>query len=240
MYNEENPLIDSLTCRICYDIKNSELISPCKCSGSIKWIHKICLEETLAKNPDKCPTCNTYYQFRVASNNRFLQLLTYIQRFNLPISLFYIGMESVFSCLLFIMDKNKVLLNSLINFNNDIQNLSWFYQYFIWSSIIFNSLYYILIVLSEISSINYRREKKSKLLYVISLLIETLSSSIFMGFLVLITFKFEYTINIILWIINILNYWMDTLFITSIVKNIDYEKKEILEYNPDNELVLVV
>ena len=40
--NKENNDNDNLkTCRICYDNNNSnEFINPCKCKGSIKWVHE--------------------------------------------------------------------------------------------------------------------------------------------------------------------------------------------------------
>mmetsp|Transcript_4501 Transcript_4501/g.6796 ORF Transcript_4501/g.6796 Transcript_4501/m.6796 type:complete len:349 (+) Transcript_4501:2-1048(+) len=44
---EELPVTDSATCRICLSSKSSEqnpLVSPCKCSGSLKHIHLECLQ----------------------------------------------------------------------------------------------------------------------------------------------------------------------------------------------------
>jgi hypothetical protein len=236
--DEKITLIDSLTCRICYDYKDSELISPCQCSGSIKWIHRDCLEETRVINPDKCPTCNTIYLYKVASDSKFLKILFLIQKYNVPLCLVYIGFESVFSCLLYLMDSNNKLINSLYMINDDISSLSWFYQYYIWSSILFNTTYYLLIILSEFVSLQYTIGKRSCVKLSTKLFIETLSNIVFMSFLLLIVIKFEYTINIIIWIINTLNYWLNTMFISSLSKTINYEKKEILNYKKWDEVLI--
>jgi len=54
-------------CRICFEGKEEgELFSPCKCSGTIKYVHVGCLEKwrELSANPNsvlKCPNCNYQY-----------------------------------------------------------------------------------------------------------------------------------------------------------------------------------
>ena len=56
-------------CRICYNldiIKN--LISPCKCIGTIKFTHKKCLENFIELTDNDefkeyCPVCNYKYDF---------------------------------------------------------------------------------------------------------------------------------------------------------------------------------
>ena len=71
--NERSPIIripessddEEKVCRICYETKG-ELISPCMCSGSMKHIHRNCLNEwrsQTTKNEyfSKCETCNQYY-----------------------------------------------------------------------------------------------------------------------------------------------------------------------------------
>lgn len=52
-----------ISCRICYVEDVNDLISPCKCSGSIKYVHLACFEAWLehSSNPYQCPTCNTVY-----------------------------------------------------------------------------------------------------------------------------------------------------------------------------------
>ena len=50
-------------CRICFSSKD-KLISPCKCSGSIKYVHKKCLKKWIknkAENKDSCEICGEKY-----------------------------------------------------------------------------------------------------------------------------------------------------------------------------------
>ena len=53
-------------CWICYDSnKDEKLISPCKCSGSLKYVHKSCLETWLQYEKDsQCKICKTNYQIK--------------------------------------------------------------------------------------------------------------------------------------------------------------------------------
>jgi RING-variant domain len=61
-----------LICRICFEVevKNNRVISPCKCSGSCKYVHKNCLREWLSKkfiefsNP-KCEVCDSPYVLKI-------------------------------------------------------------------------------------------------------------------------------------------------------------------------------
>lgn len=57
---------DLKQCRICFDDNDQRnLISPCLCSGSSKYIHKHCLEEwrrTSQLNYYRCPTCHYHYK----------------------------------------------------------------------------------------------------------------------------------------------------------------------------------
>lgn len=63
-------------CRICLDNDNiNDLFSPCKCKGSIKYIHKSCLEEWRkqgSKQFFKCPNCK--YSYRL-SRMKYANLL---------------------------------------------------------------------------------------------------------------------------------------------------------------------
>lgn len=51
-------------CRICHEITNiQDLISPCKCSGSMSIVHKNCLEIWInAANKVKCEVCQTEFE----------------------------------------------------------------------------------------------------------------------------------------------------------------------------------
>lgn len=51
-------------CRFC--LMDGLLISPCKCKGSIGYIHPTCLEKSkqYSRTPDICPICLTQYDTR--------------------------------------------------------------------------------------------------------------------------------------------------------------------------------
>ena len=58
------------TCRICRGEATSSqpLYHPCKCRGSIKYIHQDCLMEWLKhsnKSTEKCDICNSPYKFKI-------------------------------------------------------------------------------------------------------------------------------------------------------------------------------
>ena len=70
---------DVKICRICFE-DNNELISPCRCSGTSKWIHLECLQKWrfTSTNPNsviKCSTCNTKYNITYISNNSITKFL---------------------------------------------------------------------------------------------------------------------------------------------------------------------
>jgi len=60
-----------MQCRICLDESNPELmISPCKCRGSVKWVHSNCLHywfKNNSRNCQKCNSCNFKYQYQEES-----------------------------------------------------------------------------------------------------------------------------------------------------------------------------
>jgi E3 ubiquitin-protein ligase DOA10 len=52
-------------CRICLDSDNEEdLIAPCVCKGSHKWVHRACLDKWRCSNEEafrKCSDCKTSF-----------------------------------------------------------------------------------------------------------------------------------------------------------------------------------
>jgi len=62
-------------CRVCYDetsSKDNPLIRPCKCSGSMKFIHKLCLQQWRMLSPrsdhvNKCSVCQQEYRITTLS-----------------------------------------------------------------------------------------------------------------------------------------------------------------------------
>jgi len=68
-------------CRYCYMCNNQNtFICPCKCKGSIKFVHIYCLERwrRIKNNPYKCEICKKKY--KILRNNR--QVQTYKRYFN--------------------------------------------------------------------------------------------------------------------------------------------------------------
>lgn len=56
---------DPRACRICLEGEEGEMIAPCACSGSIKWVHRACLDKWRCKSEEaftKCPNCKSVYQ----------------------------------------------------------------------------------------------------------------------------------------------------------------------------------
>uniref|UniRef100_A0A0N4UT39 RING-CH-type domain-containing protein n=1 Tax=Enterobius vermicularis TaxID=51028 RepID=A0A0N4UT39_ENTVE len=56
-----------IICRFCYSEEpNGYWLSPCKCSGSIKWVHDSCFDRWLDSAPllqrDQCATCKYVYK----------------------------------------------------------------------------------------------------------------------------------------------------------------------------------
>lgn len=58
-----------LLCRICHDDNGAELISPCRCSGTMSMIHKQCLEKWLSHaNYCHCELCG--FQYNVVKSSQ--------------------------------------------------------------------------------------------------------------------------------------------------------------------------
>ena len=61
-------------CRYCYmDNFQKSMIAPCKCDGSVKYVHIYCLERwrRLKNNPSRCEICNKKY--KIPRNNRLVK-----------------------------------------------------------------------------------------------------------------------------------------------------------------------
>jgi hypothetical protein len=69
-------------CRICYQDVQTQLITPCKCKGSIQKVHRECLERwiTLSSNLEdkiRCRICNEKYQYQVDVKSECKKLTGY-------------------------------------------------------------------------------------------------------------------------------------------------------------------
>lgn len=66
--------IDEYQCRICLENgMRKEFIAPCKCTGSSKWVHRICLDKWRSVREEKafhkCTECLTEYIFLPSSKS---------------------------------------------------------------------------------------------------------------------------------------------------------------------------
>ena len=97
---------DNLECKICLENDKLEnFMSPCECNGSLKYIHKICLEKSIksSKDSSKCEICNyKYIIFKKFDLYNFIKIFNY---FNLFIINSYL---SIILCLIYY--KNYIIL----------------------------------------------------------------------------------------------------------------------------------
>lgn len=74
--NDKEEVRDDKMCRICYDETDEPLIAPCKCSGSIKWVHESCLKKWIeSSNKEICPQCNVEYKKKTTYKYPSLQFM---------------------------------------------------------------------------------------------------------------------------------------------------------------------
>ena len=118
-------------CRICYeeDQSTSVLMFPCKCNGTIKWVHEKCIKEWIKiSKKNYCPQCK--YQYKIENvcnyprlsflckdrNIRFLSLFT-MGILILLISIFkyyFIGMKDNSKMRFFLDGLKGLIILSLI------------------------------------------------------------------------------------------------------------------------------
>lgn len=62
-HRNSSPVLSPRTCWICYEeIEEHEMLSPCKCKGTLQYAHKSCLLEWLSESQTtSCPHCNYKY-----------------------------------------------------------------------------------------------------------------------------------------------------------------------------------
>jgi len=130
-------------CRICFEsINNEDLISPCFCRGTSKWVHNYCLQtwrETSDNNEAKikCMECNYKYVLLNTNIPENIKIVNFFVNENNEIRGRYIGIyiSFLFFCLLsfpFILEPFEVYDNytsiSILNFFNE-NNKNIFLKY---------------------------------------------------------------------------------------------------------------
>lgn len=64
--NENDVVLNMNYCRICFESEPPDLISPCDCNGTIKWVHRECLETWIkASGSKECEICKKEYNMSV-------------------------------------------------------------------------------------------------------------------------------------------------------------------------------
>jgi hypothetical protein len=88
--SNESP--DEKICRICLEHTEEPFISPCKCKGTQKYIHRSCLNRWRFKKPEnffECHECKTEYKFNFSNSLTRIDAKFYaISKVILPLFLF--------------------------------------------------------------------------------------------------------------------------------------------------------
>lgn len=64
-------MTENKICRICLENDGQRMIAPCKCKGTNKWIHRLCLDHWRCESEvafKTCPTCKTNYVLDLVPN----------------------------------------------------------------------------------------------------------------------------------------------------------------------------
>lgn len=112
---------ETISCRICLgDKSDGRFISPCRCNGTMKYVHDHCLQQWRASSKNhqsffQCDLCKYRYSFRYSwlvnlfQNNYFIYLITLLLFFSTCVMCIYMLQCSGFITLY----KEKSLLMSI-------------------------------------------------------------------------------------------------------------------------------
>ena len=111
--NSLNTSLNGVMCRICLDEDlESNMIYPCKCKGTAKYVHKHCLNEwrTTSSNIlnfSRCEMCHYEYKLCPETNNeyKFTKFLRCISNYSI---LYYI----IYSILIFLIGQSLILIDT--------------------------------------------------------------------------------------------------------------------------------
>lgn len=211
MYENIN-ISNKYCCRICLEDDDLEnLIYPCMCNGSSKYVHKYCLNQwrTISSNSEalnKCFECN-YTYITVNSNYNPSFLSKFFKFLSNNIIIFFIFNFVIISILyeiINIIDKNNKLVNLLVNNNQKNKNIYLYYN-IIWATIFY---IIILLLLAIFNFILFIKKKKIYLKYYIS----TKSYIISLCIIIIL-------LSLFFFIDNLLGLFVLTFFVQLILKN---------------------
>ena len=212
METETLPIISTYDCRLCFDEDTkTNLIYPCRCSGTSKYVHKNCLNEwrMLADNREafnKCFECDYSYKF---TNEVILQLsqchslLKHISLNLISFTVLNFFIMSFIVILLFSVDYEHRMPNLLIHTKNSssINRNLYISGYFLWASIIYLGLLLIIFIINFIRIHNkklymkhYCKQQNSLFIVILLLCGVILTMDIIIG-LFLISVGIQYLIK---------------------------------------------
>ena len=138
---------EKYTCRICFEKDlPKKMVYPCKCRGTLKWIHKKCLLNwiTISKKMS-CPQCNYTYKTKKINNSIF-----HNNNFVSNICLLIYAIIFILSGFMY-----RYLITYYFNIN--YKKIFHFNTLFIYNSIIFQTI--LIIIIAPIIYIYYPKIK---------------------------------------------------------------------------------
>ena len=80
-----------MECRICFDSTSEPLIQPCKCSGTMKYVHTSCLQKwILHKKNYTCPVCKEEFTIERTQFQSIVSFLLESQKVTTLLTLFLV------------------------------------------------------------------------------------------------------------------------------------------------------
>ena len=123
--NEESDFV----CRICYDTdkNNNNMIFPCKCKGTMKWVHLECLEKWIRISKKKiCGSCKYNYKMKRISLYPKLEIFdNYRVKKYISISILFILLLSSCYFSYNFLGKNKLHNSNVLYFFDGLKLLTF-------------------------------------------------------------------------------------------------------------------
>jgi len=133
---------DEMQCKICLETDGNDLIAPCYCSGSSKWIHRSCLDTWRSTHAGRafthCGLCGFEYVIEMADDSRDeecrrIRWKMYVARDTLAVFLLIQAVIIILGFIVKAMDVNGVAREAFPHFLSDHEKTS----YYIWGFIVF-------------------------------------------------------------------------------------------------------
>eukprot|EP00292_Cryptomonas_paramecium_P016204 CAMPEP_0113668594 /NCGR_PEP_ID=MMETSP0038_2-20120614/4090_1 /TAXON_ID=2898 /ORGANISM="Cryptomonas paramecium" /LENGTH=207 /DNA_ID=CAMNT_0000584361 /DNA_START=766 /DNA_END=1385 /DNA_ORIENTATION=- /assembly_acc=CAM_ASM_000170 len=100
-----NASTPDVKCRVCFEVSADLRRSPCRCSGSVGYIHPVCFQQWYEmKKSMRCELCHTVFQVRMLPTSAFTNahsLQSYLGHLLPPLSRrlgVYLGLQALLMC----------------------------------------------------------------------------------------------------------------------------------------------